>query len=55
MQKYSIKYSQIESKNTSKNHPPESSSFHSRDAGMTQHIQFHQFNPPYNQSKSKNV
>ena len=51
--KYSIKYWQTESKNTSKNHLPLASRLHSGDAGLVKHTEICLCNLPYKQTERK--
>jgi hypothetical protein len=51
--KYSIKFSQTESKNTSNDHSLQSSKLHPRNAGMVQYTELYQCNPLHKISKRK--
>jgi hypothetical protein len=48
-----IKFSQIESKNTSNKHSSRSSRLDSRNTGMVQYMEIHQHNPLYKQDAEK--
>ena len=54
MQKYSIKYQQTDFKNYQKDHTPQPSGIHRRDARMVQHSKIHQHHPHINKKKDKN-